>query len=270
MPAISPPPTHNLDALLIGNGEFSFALGASTPAQASAQGFRDFGNIKAFQIDPGGEDKKHYGSYRGVLRKDDQRKQKLELTYKITCDEWTPNNLRYLFYGLAGAAYTRAAIAAVAGTAMAFTNGAPSDPTLWYDVLDAGGNRVRDLVAVTFAQKAEGTDFKVDYKLGRVQWLTAQTATVTPTITAAAVAAGSALSMSTVTPLSQNQFDGIGRLVVFDENINQQVVFEHADFGCQVEITGTADVKNDDYSDLALMVSLSAPLGTVYMRPETD
>ena len=262
----SAPPAHNLDALLIGNGEFSLSLGASTPAQAAVLGFRDFGNIKAFQIDSGGDDKEHFGSYRGILRRDDLRKQKLKLSYKITCDEWTPNALKFLFYGLTGNPYTRSAIAAVAGTQIAFSNGAPSNPLLWYDILDSTGARVRDLVAVTFTTKTEGTDFQLDYKLGRVQFLTAQTANVTPTITAAAVAVGGATSMATMTPLSQNLFEGIGRLVVFDEDDKQQVVLEHADFGCQVEITGSADVKADDYSDLALMVSISNPLGTVFVR----
>ena len=263
-------PAHNLDALLIGNAEFSFALGATNPAQAAAMGFRDYGNLKAFQVDSKGDDKMHYGSYRGRLIRDDIRKQKLELNYKLTCDEWTPATLKHLFFGTIGSPYTRAAIAAVPGTALAFSNGTPSDPRLWYDILDAAGNRVRDLVAVTFTGKVENTDFTVDYKLARVQVLLVQTAALTPTITAAAVAAGGPTSMVSMTPLGQNLFNGIGRLVIFDQNNQQQVVIEHVDFGCQVEITGTTDVKADDYSDIALMVSVTSPLGEVFTRPDYD
>jgi hypothetical protein len=135
-----------------------------------------------------------------------------------------------------------------------------------YDVLDINGARVRDLTAVTFASKAEGVDFEVDYKLGRVRFLTSQTASVTPSITAAAIASGDANSLYGLTPLSQNVFQGIGRLVVFDENRRNQIALAHEDFGCEVEIDGGADVKTDDYSDLSLMVSVTNPLGKHYIR----
>jgi hypothetical protein len=113
-------PPHNTDALLIGNAEFSFALGATTPALAAAQGFRDFGNVKAFQIDANGESKEHYGAYRGITRRDDIRKQKLKLNYKLTCDEWTLNLLRFLLFGADAAPITRSAIAAANGTPITF------------------------------------------------------------------------------------------------------------------------------------------------------
>lgn len=259
-------PPHNLNALLLGTAEFSFALGATTVAGAAIQGYRDFGNVKAFQIDAKGEDKTHYGSYRGITRKDDIRKQKLELGYKLTCDEWTLNSLKYLFFGTPTGAITRAAIAAVAGTPLPFSNGSPSQSNLFYDVMDATGNRARELTAVTFQGKQEGTDFEVDYKMGRVRFLVQQAAALTPTITAAAINAGDPGSLLGLQPLTQNIFNGIGRLIVFDEGNPQNIVIEHTDFGCQVEITGTPDVKSDDYSDLSLMVSVSAPLGTTYFR----
>ena len=259
-------PPHNLNALLIGTGEFSFALGATTLAAAAIQGFRDFGNVKAFQIDGKGEDKTHYGSYRGITRKDDMRKQKLELGYKLTCDEWTASLLRFLFFGTPSGVITRAAIAAVAGTVLPFSNGSPSQNDLFYDVMDATGNRARELTAVTFQGKQEGTDFEVDYRMGRVRFLSPQVTALTPTITAAAINAGDPGSLYAMQPLSQNIFNGIGRLVLFDEGDPQNIVLEHTDFGCQVEISGTPDVKSDDYSDLALMVSVSAPVGTTYFR----
>ena len=259
-------PPHNLNALLIGTGEFSFALGATTPAAAAIQGYRDFGNITAFQIDASGEDKKHYGSYRGVTRKDDLRKQKIELGYKLTCDEWDLAKLQFLFFGTPNGVITRAAIAAVAGTPLPFSPANPSQSKLFYDVMDAAGNRVRELTAVTFPAKQEGTDFEVDYRMGRVRFLTPQTAALTPTVTAVGIAAGDPGSLYANVPLTQNVFNGIGRLVLFDEGNPQNIVMEHTDFSCQVEVDGTPDVKGDDYSTLALMVSVSGIVGNTYFR----
>ena len=259
-------PPHNLNALLIGTGEFSFALGATTPAQAAALGMRDFGNIKAFQVDAGGDDKEHYGSYRGTTRRDDLRKQKLKIGYKLTCDEWNANTLKYMFFATPSGPLTRAAVAAVAGTAIPFSNAAPSNVNFHYDVLDAQGNRVRDLTAVTFAGLQENTDFVVDYIMGRVRFLAVHTAPLAPTITAAAIVAGDVNSLNQITPMAQSLFQGIGRITIFDEDDNQQVVFEHTDFSCEVEITGTADVKNDDYSDMSMMVSITGLVGNVLVR----
>ena len=266
MPNAPYSPPHNLNALLIGTGEFSFSLGATTAAAAAVQGYRDFGNVKTFKIDSGGEDKEHYGAYRGILRRDDIRKQKIKMGYTLTNDEWNLNTLLFLFFGITNGVYTRAALAAVVGTALPFSNGSPSNSLLFYDIMDATGIRVREVVAVTFAGKTEGTDFEVDYKMGRVRFLTAQVAALTPTITAAAITAGGAGSLNAFEPLSQNIFKGIGRLVVFDENSTENIFLEHTDFGCQVEITGTPDVKGDDYSDLTLMVTVTSPVGTGYVR----
>ena len=253
-------PPHNLDALLIGTGEFSFALGATSVAQANQLGYRDFGNVKAFQVDASGEDKEHFGSYRGILARDDNRKQKIKVGYKLTNDEWSYNTLKHLFFATPIGNYLRAALAAVAGTPIPGTAG------LFFDVMDANGNRVRQLTAVTFPNKTEGTDFEVDYTLGRVRFLTPQNAALTPTITAAAVAAGSPGSLITSAPLTQNIFKGFGRLVCFDENPVQPVMWEHTDFGCQVEISGTPDVKGDDYSDMSLSVIVTSPAGVLFNR----
>ena len=171
-----------------------------------------------------------------------------------------------MFFSQPNGPITRAALAAVAGTAIPFSNAAPSNPQFHYDVLDANGNRVRNLTAVTFPGLQENTNFVVDYIMGRVRFLTAQAAPLTPTVTAVAIVAGDVNSLNQIVPMAQSLFQGMGRIVIFDEDTNQQVVFEHTDFSCEVEITGTADVKNDDYSDLSLMVSITGLVGNVNVR----
>ena len=256
---------HNLSSLLIGTGEFSFALNATTPAQAAAQGYKDFGNVTAVSINPEGEMKEHFGSYRGVVRRDDLRKRKIKLGYKLTSDEFTQNNLSYAFFGTTGGDNARAALGAVAGSALPFT-ATPAVLGLWYDLRDAGGNRVTNLSAVTFTGKTEGTDFVVDTLLGRVKFLTAQSADLTPMLSASAITSSSTSYMRQIAPLQQGLFSGIGRLACYDEKAGNNLVFDHRDFGCQVTIDGNPDVKQDDYSTLSLMVSISNPVGSVYVR----
>lgn len=259
-------PQHNTSALLIGTGEFSAAFGANTVAQAAAIGYRDFGNITAFEITPAGEEKKHFGSYRGVQRKDDQRKRKTEVGYKLTCDEFNAEMLKFALYGTNNGDNARSALAAVTGGVLTFSIGSPSGTILWYPVLDASGNHVTNLTALTIASKVEGTDFEVDYTQGMIRFLVSQTASVTPTISAPAIAAGGALYMRKIQPLQQSQVNAIGRLVCFDENTLNPVVFKHVNFSCQISIDGNPSVKADDYSSLGLMISVGQLVGDVYSR----
>lgn len=259
-------PSHNLRALLMGTGEFSFCLNAATAAQASQLGYRDVGNITAFKIESSGDKKEHYGSYRGTTRRDGVRMQKLKTGYELTCDEWDLLKMQTMLFGGTANAVTRPALAAAAGTALVFSNGAPSNPALWYDVLSAGGVRANRLTAVTFPGLTEGTDFEVDSKLGRVRFITAQVANATPTITAAAIVAGDINSMLRFTPMTRGVFNGIGRLVLFDEDDANNIVYEHTDFGCEVAVNGTPDVKSDDYSTISLTVTVTSPLGNADTR----
>ncbi len=259
-------PQHNTSALLIGTGEFAAAIGATTLAQAAALGYRDIGNVTAFDITPAGEEKKHFGSYRGVLRKDDQRKRKIEVGYKLTADEFNVEMLKFALYGANNGDNARSALAAVTGGVLAFSSGSPSGTILWFPVLDASGNHVSNLTALTITSKVEGTDFEVDYAQGMIRFLVSQTASVTPTISAPSIAAGGALYMKRIQPLQQSQVNAIGRLVCYDENPVNPVVFKHTNFSCQISIDGNPSIKGDDYSSLGLMVSIGQLVGDVYSR----
>lgn len=260
-------PSNNPDYSLIGTGEFSFCEAAKTPAQALVLGYKDIGNIKTFNLDPGGDAKKHKGSYRGVVRTDRTRKTGLELAYKLTADEYGVLAMRLMFMGTStGVQSAQAALAAAAGSAITFSAQAPSKSDRWYDLLNAGGSRVLSLTGATFVGKTEGTDFEVDYRLGRVRFMTAQTAALTPTLTAGAIVAGGVGSMNQINPMTVGTLSGMARLHVFDEDNFNNLVFSHVDFGCDISLESATDVKSDDWNDYSVMVSLTNPPGTVWHR----
>ena len=260
-------PNNNPANYFLGTAEFSFCEGANTVAQAAALGFRDFGNLKAFSSTPGGDDKNHKGSYRGTVRTDRRKQVGLELGYKLTGDEFHGLSLALLWLGTndTGSFFTQTALAAVPGGAITFSAGSPSSPLKWYDLFSSTGTRVRNLTAVTIATKTEGVDFEVDYRLGRIRFITAQTAAVTPTLSAAAIAAGDPLSMFRITPVTAGVKSGMGRLNVFEENpTTGGLVLAHEDFSCDLSVDGNPDLKNDDWSDYSVNVLITSLAGAVY------
>lgn len=265
MPQVNP--AHRTDALLIGTGEFSFSPNSATVAAAASAGYIDFGNVKVFDIKSQADMKEHYGSYRGTMRRDRIDGRKIRLGYDLTVDEFNANLLNYMFQGKAATPsnYTRAVLTAAAGTALNFVT-VNSDPTRWYDILDATGNKVPFLTTVTIAAKVEGTDFQLDLTLGRVQFLTLQTTSLSPLITAVAVVAGDNNNLSIITPLTQGTIFGVGRITCYDELSRQSIVWEHRDFYGQIMLSGSPTVKGDDYSDFKLSVNVGTPAGSIFVR----
>lgn len=262
MPDIQP---HDLDALLIGTGEFSFAVGATTTTAGGINGpFTDVGNVTAFQIQPETTRQDHRGSYRGIKRLDKSVITAADAKYLIRIDEWKKDNLLYLFYGDDGTAWTQSSQSSASADALDFSSTAAVIGK-WYDVTVSGA-RVRDLTALTIATLTENTDFVVDYELGRVRFLTAQSASRTPTISANAITSSDAKYLYGVTPLANPSRSGIGRLTCFDQSESAKVVFDHVDFGCEVSINGQPEVDGENYSNIELMVSVTSPVGTLYVR----
>jgi len=259
-------PTHNLNSHLIGTAEFSFALNATSRANASAIGYRDIGNLTAHVLVPEGERKEHWGAYRGIVRNDRNAKRKLKFSYKLTGDEFAARQLALVIMGAEGAAVTRSALSAAAGSPIVFSVGAPSVSNRWYDILDGSGNRVRFLTSVTITSKTEGTDFELDLQLGRIRFLTPQTSSLTPTITAPAIVAGDVNSFIRATPMNLALARGYGRLVVWDENTSQTIVLDHSDFSCEVEVDGEVAILQDDWSKLNFIVRVTADVGNFDSR----
>lgn len=348
MPQIDP--GHNTDALGVLTGEFSFALGATTLAEAQAAGFRDIGNIKSVNtaLDP--TKLEHFGSYRGVRRKDKTVVTQNKLDYTIVFDELSRENLEFLFgstlvgdftqpalTGASGAAFaynttpavignwyeivaatlTKVATAVIAaggtgytvgdvlsvagGTGVAATvtvatesggvitgvtltsvgaysvnpsspnsvtggTGASATVTLTFSALTTAGDKLKRLTGVTFSGKTEGTDFELDLILGRVKWLTANSAATTPVITCAAITASSALGSTRWTPMAQPVKSGFGRLVLWDTKSGDTNVFDHMDFSCDISIDSVTDIDGESFVEATMTVSVTETEGTYDIR----
>ena len=111
---MSVPTTHNTNALLIGTGEFSIALDATTLAQAATTGYTDVGNVMAFTPSKESTPVEHKGSYRGVRTVDFIVDTDATFKYSLKLDEFNVTNLGLLFGGVASQTFTQSAISAAA------------------------------------------------------------------------------------------------------------------------------------------------------------
>jgi len=59
---------------------------------------------------------------------------------------------------------------------------------------------------------------------------------------------------------------GFGRLVCYDEDPTDSVIFSHHGFSCDVLISGNSDLKPDDYSTFKLLVAVTGTVGTLFTR----
>lgn len=258
-------PTHNTKALTIATAEFSFSHNATSAADAQARGYLDLGNIKS--INPGTEPTKqeHFGSYRGIRRSDKTVVTQDKISYKVVVDELNKKNLEILLGGTSIGEFSQAALTAAAGTVLGFT-ATPAVIGKWYDILTAAGAQLRRLTTVTIATKVEGTDFELDLTLGRVRFLTAQAADLTPTITCAAITSGSATGFENFTPLLEAVKTGYGRVVMFDTQSGETVVYDHYGFNCDVAVDSVSDIDGEKFTEITLTVTVKDVVGVVQIR----
>lgn len=345
-------PAHNIDALLLGTGEFSFSNGAVSPADAQARGWLNFGNIMAFTPDVKPTKITHTGSYRGLRTIDRQAVTQIQTNYKLKCDEWNLENLRILFGASDTTAFTQSSLSGANGAVLAFatTNAVIGK---WYDILTAssshtlvtsavvsavgsgyvvgdtltvaggtgtsatltvaavdvagkvlavtiattgdytvnpstpnsatGGTgtgvsialtfggiaqqKLRNLTTVTFSGKTEGTDFVLDLLLGRVKFLTAQAANLTPVITCAAITAGSENSFFGLIPMLAPRQVGYGRLQIYDQRSSgNKVVLDHVDFSCDITLDASSEVDGTKWAEITIDVLVTTDKGIVNGR----
>lgn len=258
-------PLHNLTALLIGTGEFAFSEGAISAANAQQIGWLDFGNVVAFTPEAALNKEQHQGSYRGVRRADKTVVTENGFTWKIRVDEFNRKNLELLFAANPTTGHTQTVLSAVAGQILGFTAN-PAKIGFWYDIKKADGTRLFDITSVTIAAKVEGTDFVIDQKLGRIRFLTAQAADLTPTITAPAIVTGSAGSFLGLTPLADPIKQGFGRLYIYDQDDTNKLVLAHLDFSCEVTMDSANEIDGTAFTDLTLNVQVTDTVGVVFIR----
>ena len=252
---------HDLDALIFGTGEFSFAPGATSAANAKQIGFTDFGNIESVSISPSVTKVEHKGSYRGIKRTDRTVVSESKLEYKIKCDELSRDKFLFALLGTEGTNHSQAALTGVAGATLDFSD-TPAVPDRWYDLYSVTGGRVRNLTALTITGLVEKTDFFVDYKLGRVRFAEEQIEDVTPTITAPAIAAAD--GMKGIKPATNSIQKGYGRLTLFDDANPDKVVYDHVDFSCEVSFDSMGEIDGANFGSISLIVLVTDDAGTVY------
>lgn len=253
-----------LDRLRIGTGEFFFSPGAATPAAAQAAGYIDFGNIVAFQPRTESQKNEHRGSYEGITRIDKTIESEQKLTYVLRADEWDEQKLLIAFKGTAGTAFTQSALVAADGSDLLFGT-TPAVIGRWYNLLDIAGAQARNLTAVTIATLTENTDFVVAHKEGMIRFLTAQSADLTPVLTAPAVVAGEDANLKLITPLSGSSKTGIGRLKAFDDNHGNKLVMDHVGFACEITADEIQEFDGSTFSQITLNVLVTDPIGSLYI-----
>lgn len=256
---------HNVEAVIIGTGEFAFCEGATSVADAQAKGYQDVGNVRSIAIQPDKEEFFHYGSYRGSRRKDKKVVTQSELKYLVRLDEFSQKNLLHAFFGSAGTNHTQSSLTAIDGQDLAFGT-TPAVIGRWYDILTSAGARVRNLTTVTIATLTENTDFVLDLANGRIRFLTAQSSDLTPVITCPAITAGDAYNMKATIPLGKLSREGFGKMYIYDQSEDGIVAFEHTDFKCEVSINNQPELGADSEIEIELVVEVLTPAGTIYSR----
>ena len=259
-------PQNDPDKLLLGTGEFKFAANIATAAagMTAGTGYTDFGNVKAFTIQPETEGIEHIGSYRGIRRTDRRKVTKADIGYVLKLDEYGINQLLYMYYGSEGTAFTQTAhsIQAIDTMEWATTAGVIGQ----HYPIKVSGVRVVDCTAVVLTTLVEDTDYEVDLVNGWVKLLTAQAGDINGTVTSNAITSASDNYMKAVDVLTTPQREGIAQLTVFDDHPTAPIVLDHQDFGCSLSINGQSEVDGQNFSEMELLCQLTVPVGTVYIR----
>lgn len=256
---------HDLDALLNATGEFSFSPDVSTVAAAKAAGFVEFGNIVAVGFKPESSKEEHRGSYRGVRRKDKTIVTEINVAYSLQLDEINYEKWKYLIFGSDDSEnnFAQSSISNANADVFNFA-GTPAVAGRWYDITN-NSIRVRELSNVQITGMNIGTDFFVDLKTGRIRFAAAQSSNVTPRITCPAVAAGNTGSLRAISPGTETKRSGIGRLMLFDNDHPNTLVYDHADFGCDVYLDSSDEFTGEGIATMKLVVQVANPLGTVWV-----
>lgn len=254
----------NTAALIRVGAEFVFSEGATTKAEAQANGFTPFGNIS--EVTPQVDTQKvaHVSSNYGAPRKDREDVTQSQVAFKIKFTEFAMLVQKVMLGGIDGTDFTQLVQSAVNADALAFSTKAAVIGN-WYDVLVSGA-RIRSATAITIATKTDGTDFVTDLRNGRIMFLTAQAADLTPVITAPAITAGSDLSFKGIKPGQSVKRSGIGRLYYYDQNSANRVFAAYEDFSCDVTLDTASAVNVTSFADLTASVLITDLVGNWLTR----
>lgn len=257
---------HNLRSVLIGvTSRFMFCEDAESLADVYAKGAEDFGNLKAHQLQAENTTEPVMTSVDGITQTVDEQSRLVTLGYLLTSREQSVRDLLFAYFGTKGTPFTQAVMAAVNGNTLGFTAN-PAKINAWYE-LRYNGVPVRNVTSVTIAGKTEGTDFILAKDLGLIRFLTAQAADLVPVITAPEITSASAGYMESITPFTKPTRRGYARLVCYDRDPQNKIVFDHRWFRCTVGISNQPDRNSESGAgELQLKVMIMDDPGTVLAR----
>jgi hypothetical protein len=265
---------HNIRSLIVGaEVEFAFAEAPATATLAQIGGplypFKDFGNLSVVDFTSEAEFEKRITSYRGIRTEISAEPTLTRFNYKLKSNELDPVKAAIALNASEGGSYTQSALAAAACQAIDFTV-APAVIGQWYQVRTAAGVAVRNITVLAIATKVENTDFVVDKALGRVRFLTAQTTSLATTITTSAVtaAASDPLGMNLLTPRGKPIRRGYGRIMLWDRDASNNLVYDHYDFSCEL-VVDSGGINSQDgkaSAEVTFMITVTDQPGTIQIR----
>ena len=162
----------------LGRGRVYFAFLGS---DGQPRGFREVGNAPSFTFNVATELLEHASSQEGLKVIDLTAVLSQKITGGLTLDEISHDNLAMMFSGETATFSNAGAVAGV--TANVAGNLLAYQKAVWYDLYqsttgkpasNANANRIYDIGAVTVRNLAgsttyvEGTDYEIDYKMGRI------------------------------------------------------------------------------------------------------
>lgn len=255
---------------LIGTGEFWFCEGFTTQVAAAGKPWRDFQNVTTTQIQSSMESKALVTSRRGVRVEEGERSTLLRFGYQLKTDVLTAENQRYIFYGDPDPVgnYTQVVRAAAAADAITTPVKGP-----WY-FLTVGGAPVRNLTAVAIVSTptvVEDVDYVIDYLNGAIRWITTPPGTITSiSVTAPAITATSALTLTPSIPRSTPIRRGLGVLRLYDRiQAAQDLAYLHEYFYCSLKGNGNVNIDGQNPGEATIDVKVLTPAGRIWSR-ETD
>ncbi len=259
------------DAVLAGaTVEFWFAAGANTREEAYQKGFKRVANVIGTTPQMETQAIETMGSFRGrrtLIKHTETSRRRI---YQLDNNVLDLQALEIEMRASKGEDFTQEAYAAEEVDAFAFTAGSPSQSGVGYPLTD-DGVRVRHVSAVTIdsggSPLVEGTDFRVDKEHGLVFFLTEQTASATPTVTADAIDAESEKFEFGLNPDDVQHRAGYGSIYIYDLHAGNRIHHRHEDFSCIIR-PGDATQRDGESEEARtqILVEVTEDAGNVYVR----
>lgn len=283
---------HDKRTIIHGTGQMFAARGAETEAAAIAAGLEDFQLIDEIGITTRADIREKMVTLRGQRRLGKASSKMTEESYTVTLGQLGFRNTAMLYnanpdrdWGSEAADNIQTGLSAVAGSAWDFdesSDGVANVAGRWYPVLNSSGVRVKDITALSLAGTlsaygaaadgtalAEGIDYKLDGKLGMVQFLRAiDDDVITPTITSKTITAADKEYLKKLVPGERAFIEGMFCIYFWDDDDDDNLALCHEYFLGRLS-PNTGPSFNDEYVTVQANLKVLEE-GRVLARPDGD